>query len=488
MIVYGERDEKVLATSYLQEILRTSDEVEAEIRFGQFEAAVVDALCPDVDDWTPVTELLREAALTRNYARVLGWDLPVEISIRPAEGFAWYSLYPSQYADAARRFVNEMEPDSCVTVGIRSIGTTLSTAVRRVVGGPSFTVRPRGHPFDRRVRITPSLSQIARQGRWALVVDEGPGLSGSSFVAVCEMLLKVGFPENRIVLFPAHDPDPSRFVSEKARAMWTRFPRYVEPFRADAHVPARALDLSGGAWREYVGIDVPVVPHLERRKYLDEDARVLWKWAGLGHHGRMKLERARRVAAMVPRALSVQDGFVLMDWVDARRPTKASEDLLGAMTKYLVCLNTEFRSKQPVDYASLANMVQVNTGIEVEPPDADTTRVAVDGRMLPHEWLQTSRGWLKADALDHHDDHLFPGCQDIAWDIAGAAVEFGFDPEVLAERYLRQVTDAGLRRRLPFHVLAYAAFRAGYCSMFGLEELAARYLEIARRTSSNRRS
>jgi hypothetical protein len=39
------------------------------------------------------------------------------------------------------------------------------------------------------------------------------------------------------------------------------------------------------------------------------------------------------------------------------------------------------------------------------------------------------------------------------------------------------VKDDGLVRRLPFHVSAYAAFRAGYCSMFDLPAERERYIK-----------
>ena len=68
-------------------------------------------------------------------------------------------------------------------------------------------------------------------------------------------------------------------------------------------------------------------------------------------------------------------------------------------------------------------MIEHNTGQKMEAPQEGVV-VAIDGRMLPHEWLETRMAIVKADALDHHDDHFFPGCQDIAWDIAGASVEW----------------------------------------------------------------
>ncbi len=79
--------------------------------------------------------------------------------------------------------------------------------------------------------------------------------------------------------------------------------------------------------------------------------------------------------------------------------------------------------------------------------------------MLPHEWLLTATGYMKTDALDHHDDHFLPGCQNIAWDVACASVEFELDDSTSAElavavgwdRAVRLLQRAGVRsdRREP---------------------------------------
>jgi hypothetical protein len=94
--------------------------------------------------------------------------------------------------------------------------------------------------------------------------------------------------------------------------------------------------------------------------------------------------------------------------------------------------------------------------------------VAIDGRIFPHKWLLTATGLLKVDGVDHHDDHFFPGCQDIAWDLAGAMVEFGLSKDAgdfLVERYGAMTGDHGVSRVLPFYRLAYLAFRLGYTSV-----------------------
>jgi hypothetical protein len=72
------------------------------------------------------------------------------------------------------------------------------------------------------------------------------------------------------------------------------------------------------------------------------------------------------------------------------------------------------------------------------------------------------------DSLDHHDDHFFPGCRDIAWDLAGSCVEFGLgqaEQTYLIDSYSRESRDRSIASRLrPFRV-AYLAFRSGYARM-----------------------
>ena len=56
--------------------------------------------------------------------------------------------------------------------------------------------------------------------------------------------------------------------------------------------------------------------------------------------------------------------------------------------------------------------------------------VVCDGRMMPHEWLSSDGGeLLKLDAGSHGDNHFFPGPCDIAWDVAGAIVEWELEGE-----------------------------------------------------------
>jgi hypothetical protein len=88
--------------------------------------------------------------------------------------------------------------------------------------------------------------------------------------------------------------------------------------------------------------------------------------------------------------------------------------------------------------------------------------------MLPHEWIRTPRGLAKVDALDHHAGHFLPGPQSPAWDLAGAAIEMGMNEpqsEAMLRAFERESGDRSLRASLPFHELAYAAFRFGYATL-----------------------
>ncbi|MGZ4845604.1 MAG: hypothetical protein ACXVJ1_12730, partial [Candidatus Angelobacter sp.] len=91
-----------------------------------------------------------------------------------------------------------------------------------------------------------------------------------------------------------------------------------------------------------------------------------------------------------------------------------------------------------------------------------------DGRMQPHEWLLSKEGsLLKTDSGSHGDDHFFPGPTDIAWDLAGAIVEWQMNEEQTTEfldRYRRASGDDA-SVRIDGFIKAYAVFRLAYCLM-----------------------
>jgi hypothetical protein len=443
MIVYREQRKRVTTAEILRRIGQARG-FEREMEFGEFYAGLADAYTPDCD------------------RDVRDKPIPADLEISVPEGFAYYALDPELYRRAARRFVAEARPDRVAVIGIRSIGATLGAIVAdEIQCSRLWTVRPRGHPFDRQVRADYDLARawMSWGGHFA-IVDEGPGLSGSSFASVAEFLSTLGVPDHKIVLMPAYGADGSAFVNENARRRWQRHRKYWTPFE-DLHRFDDALDLSAGRWREAHDSRVPVQPQHERRKYLRDGC--LHKFAGYGRYGKAKLDRAERLRGWIPSVLALEDGFVVSRWVEGR-PIRTTRAFVEHAARYLAHVAREFATGETADVAALSHMIEINTGRSWPQPPPEAQSVLLDGRMLPHEWLQTPDGFVKTDALDHHDDHFFPGPQDIAWDVAACGIEFHC-AERLVELYARESGDAGVAARLPFYRAAYLAFRLGYCDM-----------------------
>ncbi len=464
MLVYWDRARVVDPRTELIR-LRRADPVDLLIGLGELESGLADAL-PDGD---PIVRAFRRASIAAassgnaDLDALLALPLPARVTTSIPEGYAYYGLFPDTYRQAAADFCRECAPERVAVVGIRSIGASLSAVVAAALAAAgcqvaSWTVRPRGHPFSRTLPLTPEQEREWRafEPAWWAIVDEGPGLSGSSFASVASRLSELGVPDTRIVLFPSWAPSGDGFVSADARERWRRHRKYCREFA----LPPDLHDLSAGAWRRSAYAaesEWPAVqPQHERRKLL-EDGRVLWKFAGLGRYGRSRLERAEALwrAGFGPRPLGLENGFLRMEWVAGRPVRQMTTALADTMARYLAFVRDAFPPGDGAPPALLREMARVNAGIEVELPD-DAPRSAIDGRMLPQEWIETRSGYLKADALDHHDDHFLPGSQNIAWDVAGAAVEFGVD--ALSERL-------GVTKILDPYLKAYRAFRLGYATL-----------------------
>src|SRR6478735_2678051 len=148
----------------------------------------------------PSWDVVDETSALRARLSELGDERSAEGNLNVPEGFAYYALYPEQYAAAAIAYLNHHPGTHGVhhVIGLRSIGTTLSAAVAIVLRAAQvafrrYTVRPYGHPFDRQLELSTQFGPADS----ALVVDEGPGLSGSSFFAAARALNTRGVPPCR---------------------------------------------------------------------------------------------------------------------------------------------------------------------------------------------------------------------------------------------------------------------------------------------------
>jgi hypothetical protein len=492
------------------------------IHVSELEAGIADAVSPDRDRLDALSCAARRATIEaaanwygfaehgdRSPEVVRALDivsrhaLPETVPVRISEGYAYYALFPETYAMSAERFWNAARPSRVAVIGIRSIGTSLSAVVVQSLRARgcdtwSCTVRPHGHPFDRRLALAAEVEAAwrdeAARGAVFAIVDEGPGLSGSSFSSVAQAIRALGVPADRIVMFPSWDPDPERLTSGAAQETWRTHRRWC----TDAHaakltpeavfgVAAPVIDLSAGAWRSRYLChpdEWPAVhPQHERWKIAVPSEQRLLRFAGFGPYGQAVRERAKRLHALglSPPPGRLRHGFLELPFVSGK-PLTACRDRIDAteIGRYIGTIARAFPAGDPADTSLLERMIDTNARELLDAASADRIRdmwvdvphdlpaAFLDARMLAHEWIRSAAGLVKVDALDHHHDHFFPGVQSPAWDLAGAIVELQTDAPASAAmltEYERISGDRRGRRALPFYKIAYAAFRAGYAAV-----------------------
>jgi hypothetical protein len=564
MVVYQDHKRTVSTREFLRDIEQLvdrmiapgpgahDDAVELLITFGEFESALSDVYCREHDRRNAEPAILRKAGGAAGHLFAASWEtksdearewavrlhtqldeisrieLPSHLCISVPEGYAYYSLYPEMYYASARRFVSSCTPQKVVCIGLRSIGTSLSAVVAAAIersGCPadSCTVRPRGHAFNRFLLLAPEFEEYlrARSDAYFLIVDEGPGLSGSSFCATAQKLSDLGIADHRIVFIPSWTPAGNAFVNTAARERWPRHAKFCASFEEVwiesgrlTCLPARSrlIDISAGAWRKIFfrnESDSPAVyANLERRKYLCMPEEItgsgvpspdkmrqalqtgseiiMLKFAGLGKYGRRARDRAERIAraGFSPPVFGLSHGFLACKFMIGTPLAvgDAGDDLVSRIAAYVTFLRDNFPEQQTRSFEDMVEMICTNAGEGLGKRWVDRFKqvitehslqyksdpVGVDGHMLPHEWIRSADGYYKTDETDHHADHYFPGCQDIAWDIAGAIVEFGLGLEMkrrLIERYSACAHDAHIRGRLPFYATAYCAYRLGFATL-----------------------
>lgn len=456
------------------------------------------------------------------------------LTIKTPEGYAFYTLYPEQYIEAAWRWLAERKvpltgQSTVHVVGVRSIGTSLAAvvyaALRETWKTTYRTVRPHG-PYEARVAdVSLSFSAGRLRRDWAIVVDEGPGLSGSSMASVADALCRAGIKRDRIAFFPGHGGDPMQLEQSKAtQKWWTETPRYVVPLsemRWDGltlteTLAKQALELlgesaplesvtvedgGGGLWRRWNYVNEIAWPAsavaFERSKYrctTPRGNRVLWKFAGLGQEIEVFAEQIRRFKkGWATEPLGTCLGFLGTRWVAGEPLTLADREqtTLELVGRYMadVAGPSLPGEEQTAAWTRLGEMLYWNVWEGVGEAEAQTARALFDraeaenraalrpaygdGRLAPCEWIRNSDNHIyKMDATGHDQDHTVVGRQPVEWDIAGALVEWelwqGDEPASGAKPLLAAVKETGTATDGPLllaYVLAYSAFRLGLLTM-----------------------
>ncbi|AZO34367.1 MAG: hypothetical protein EOS81_01970 [Mesorhizobium sp.] len=445
-------------------------------------------------------------------AKLAAIDCGSKITTGPAEGYALYALYPETYLLAALR--SGLDANTCV-IGIRSIGLGLAAMVAAALHAPPpISVRPIGHPFSRHMSAAPELLGSWRDRPRAefAIVDEGPGLSGSSLYAVIVWLRRQGIDQERIHLFPSHRGGPGAQADAETVAALSQCQSHVADFEDVfdgavapglrdwiGHLLGKAdvelQEISGGAWREHLSAPAdawpPAFPAFERRKFIASAGGERWliKFAGLGETGQRKLGTAKVLheAGFGAQPAGLCHGFLVERWIDADRLDRegpARDLLIDWLGRYLGWRAAKLQTdKTGASLDQLAGMSVQNceealgerfahalqSWFAGQPSPGPTRRVEIDGRLHAWEFLVRPHGsLLKTDAFDHCRSHDLIGCQGIEWDIAGARVEHDLSAAELS-KLVGCIEQATLIDRALVDYLepCYLAFQLGLWTIAG---------------------
>lgn len=456
----------------------TYSQVQALVTVCELECALLDLAHPAAHMASVLTdEIARRGDSLSHISALERAQIPDTLMLNTPEGFAFYRLPILGYADLVKRLAHNRP---MAVVGIRSAGVALS-AITAAGCGSRMTVRPSGHPYDRELDLTPEqlewVCRMLNEDRVFFVVDEGPGLSGSSFLATAEALEAAGVPRERIHLIGSNRCDPDRLVARGAAHRWRRFNFHVVPF---LEAPQGTRNFSNGDWRSEFLRQQDSWPaswaQLTPPKYIAEDAASIWKFEGLGTHGHLAFLRARTLGqeGCAPRAIGRSGGFAIYERVlgEPLKHDDLDDAIMERMARYLAFIKSNSRydctSSSELERMTRHNVRQL---LNIDLSDFELPLehpVVCDARMMPYEWVRTENDQIiKTDAINHGDNHFFPGPCDIAWDVAGAIIEWRMSTQTgtkFMESYERETGD-NIGKRLNSYVVAYSSFHAAYARM-----------------------
>jgi hypothetical protein len=308
-------------------------------------------------------------------------------------------------------------------------------------------------------------------------------------------LVASGTAPERIVFFPHWDGDGALFASGAAwpgREAHRRFVASAEDAGIDVldGASGEGFELSGGAWRDLMYASSrhwpAVQPRHEARKIWIPSRGMLVRFAGPGRCGAARRARALALAeaGLGPPPGDLRSGYLSLPFIEGG-PCRVSDRhiaLLDAIADHLSTIVCRFPAEPVPGFDAMLATIETNTieglggvpaGVmgalaDLRPALEGAPAAAIDGRMLPHEWLDTGGAFIKVNALGHQGDPFFPATQDPAWDLAAVQIEFRLEPQAfdhVIRRYAEGCGDRDVASRLRFFTAAYAADRLRYCTL-----------------------
>ncbi len=438
-------------------------------------------------------------------------------TFRVPEGFAWYALYPEAYAQTADAWAAEQQNRNAarlLVIGLRSIGTALGAVVaealrRREKQVLRLSPRPSGHPFAREV----SLGDAEFCCDAALIVDEGPGLSGSSMAAAAEALAQRGFPSDRIFFLPGHANGPGNAGGAQTARWWTPDRVRVTPVGetrfAGTSLHARLAQAAQATLGEKIAAiekttfqatdELPrgVMPAFAAPEIVCRGRsgdRIVWRFGGFAAVDASLLSRAEfgqaRQRRMADMGMALTPVGRTEGWMGLRMPRAAialgtrATAMVDRLALHIAAAalptgDTALAEGGAKRIASALAIWAEESGVSLGTTFADTAiteaplhLLAGDGRLAPHEWVEIPGGFvMKADATGGDCGHDWAGAQSILWDVAGAIVEWDLDrvqSQELTGAVTRHAEVDISNLGLAFYTAGYACLRlamARHCAM-----------------------
>lgn len=423
-------------------------------------------------------------------------ELPGKLAGKLPEGYAFYGHYPEAFFLSAEKFYKDYSPETVYCIGIRSIGISFAAAAAAYLDDKGCSihltsVRTRGDYENRYISIDPSylVKLNSNKNAYYLIADEGSGLSGSSFDITAEFLSSRGISDNKIIFLSTSGAD-SKDLKHKSYhtsfdELWINSGKLKELIETD-----NLTDLSCGKWKDVISVSndgIVIDPDEEKKKFLTEkeDGKYLVKFIGLGSHGKDIYTRLKKLSesGFVPDVIKYTGGFLISKFILGEPLNQAShsKEFLKFAADYFSFIEENFKSEPSKNPDELFEMILENIKETMgeewcatinEHHDSFINHIRkeasyIDRNIHPYEWIKSSERFYKTDAAEHSHDQRFPGCQNIAWDIAGFLIDFQLKEEEInyflsffkKERFPNLVND------LPYYYIAYLSYRIGYLSI-----------------------
>lgn len=459
------------------QVARRRAALEALVVAGELETALADALDPlervvgDASRALAMVILGKPVDLAACAEGLAHARAPRSLAIRPHAGFAYDALHPEAYAAAS----HVVDARDVLVIGVGAAGRTLACITSAALEARGATTERiavrRGDASD---ELDGSLRRAGQRQAAVVLVDEGPTVSGATLLDTAEAVVRAGIPQGRVYVIVGRSVDPGRLRAPDAASRFRRLRTTVAPSSMFAPVrpgtSAGTRDVSSGAWRHLHftrAEDWPaVVESTERRKLLSGGR--LFKFEGLGSNG---LAARHRASALAAEGIALDpsdegDGWTSYTWTG--KPLTLADldaDLVEHIARYCArrpTLCPLVSAESDLDSVVAANLAAI-LGDVASPPALEVVRIATtDGRLAPHEWIRLEDGSvMKTDATAHGDDRFFPGPTDIAWDLAGAIVEWEMNPEVRDYflRAYRRASGDDAAPRIDAWLVAYLAIQ-----------------------------